>query len=192
MEYLPGDALDRLLEREGALAPTRAVALLGPIFDAVAHLHDAHILHRDLKPSSIVVSASGTARLGDFGLAVRPVAGRDDLTRIGFILGTPAYMSPEQVLDLPLDFRSDLFSLGLIVFECLTGRRAITETSFTSIATALAQGTIPAPSRVHPGLPPAFDAFVARMLAREPQGRFAGAREARVAFAESLGAVAAA
>jgi protein kinase-like protein/KAP-like P-loop domain-containing protein len=186
MEYLPGESLDALLAREGSLPPGRAADLIAPIFDALGHLHAAKVLHRDLKPSSIVVTGDGTPKLADFGLAVQPVEGRDGLTRAGFVLGTPAYMSPEQVRDEPLDPRSDLFSLGLVVYESVTGQNPVKGDSVQATISRLLQGPLPPPSSLVPGLPPAFDTFCARILARRREDRFNSADEAKAALVESL------
>jgi len=188
MEYVAGETLDAVLSRERPLALKRVSDILLPIFDALEHIHEAGIVHRDIKPSTILIGADGVPRLGDFGLAVNPVEGRDQLTSTGIVLGTPAYMSPEQVRDTPLDARSDLFSFGVVIYECLTGINPLTtgRSSQENLLKLVSNQPLPPPSSVLPGLPQEVDQFMGRMVAPLPSDRFPSAREARDAFRAAL------
>lgn len=181
MDWVAGETLQDLLARRHALEFEEARRLLAPIFDVLAHIHRAGIVHRDLKPSAIMISAGGVPRLLDFGLALSEGEGRDALTRVGTVLGTPTYMSPEQLLGKTVDARSDLYSMGVIMVESLTGEKP-QGTDAVSIVQNLLQGEVPRPSVSRLWLPPEIDGFVARLLAREPEQRFASADEARQAL----------
>ncbi len=122
MEHVAGEGLDDLLRRKGALPASRALAIFRDVIEGLAAAWRLGIVHRDVKPSNILLDANGRARIADFGLA-RPVdADSAALTGSGLVLGTPAYVSPEQARALPLDFRSDLYSLGVVLWEMLAGR----------------------------------------------------------------------
>jgi Cdc6-like AAA superfamily ATPase len=190
MEYVSGETLDTVLSHESPLPLQRAREVLLPIFDALTHIHAAGMLHRDIKPSAILIGTDGVPRLGDFGLAVTPVEGRDRLTSTGIVLGTPAYRSPEQAKDAPLDARSDLFSFGVVIYECLTGKNPIAAggTATEILRRLLSDEPVPPPSTVRSELSPKVDRFIERMLASEPSARFENARVARDAFQAAMDA----
>jgi hypothetical protein len=189
-ELVKGDTLAAVLERDVRLSPTRARITLAPIFDAVGHLHACGILHRDIKPTSILVATAGQPKLIDFGLAVESLAGDDQYTTQGTVLGTPAYMSPEQFMGTTLGPASDLFSLGIVIYECLTGERAFTGGLTTIMHKVLYTSPIP-PSELNPALPRAIDDFFAKILARNATARFADAASAKAAFIQAIGSSAA-
>ena len=187
MELVAGDTLAMVLQRDGRLSPTRARTTLAPIFDAGGHLHGCGILHRDIKPLSILVANTGQAKLIDFGLAVESLAGEDEFTSPGTVLGTPRYMSPEQFKGMTLGPASDLFSLGLVVYECLTGEPAYSG-SLSTIKHQIVSGVRPIPpSELNPALPKALDDFTAKILAVDLAARFAEAAGARDAFIRAIG-----
>jgi serine/threonine protein kinase len=183
MEYIDGALLSRLLER-APLPLEQTVQLLCELLDALSAAHARGIVHRDLKPDNILVTAGGRAKILDFGVAkLRPeLAGISAETRTGALVGTPQYMSPEQARGRPADARSDLYSVGLIAFEMLTGRRAFdSDTLFDLLRQHIEQ---PAPSlrALRPDLPPAIDAIVARALEKEPARRDQSAELMRAAL----------
>jgi protein kinase-like protein/KAP-like P-loop domain-containing protein len=189
MEYVPGETLDVLLRHRQKLPLHEAGIIFGPLFDALAHIHATGIVHRDLKPSSILITTSGIPKLVDFGLALRPTDGVDELTSTGTIIGTPAYMSPEQLRDQRFDARSDLFSFGLIIFQALTGTNPMSGDSVVETMRRIISEPAPPPTRFAPELPAEIDGFMAMMLAARPDDRFPGAKEAKASFEAALAGV---
>jgi hypothetical protein len=150
-----------------------ALRLAAPIARALQHAHDRGIVHRDIKPANIMVLDSGQPKIMDFGIARLATS---QLTATGEFLGTPAYMSPEQLSGEPLDGRCDVFSLGAVLYRLLTGHDAFQGASVAeTLARILSQEPIP-PSRLEPGLPAGLDAVVARALAKKPAERYPDAR----------------
>jgi protein kinase-like protein/KAP-like P-loop domain-containing protein len=182
MDWVGGDTLQQELARANRLPLRATQRLIGPVFDALAHIHAAGLVHRDLKPSSIGIGADGVPKLLDFGLALEQGSDSDHLTMAGTVLGTPVYMSPEQVLGLPTDARADLYSLGAIVFECLTGSKPYRADSIPALLHDITRAPVPSAVALVPELPQAIDAFLARMLAKQPAERFPDARSAKEAF----------
>ena len=179
MEYVDGKPL------HGPLPAEEAVRLAIEVASALAEAHSHGILHRDLKPNNVVVSSKGSAKLVDFGLA-KLVAGDPEATRTmdGRLVGTPAYMSPEQARSEPIDARSDLFALGAVFYECLTGRRAFPGTSSVGALLEVVSTEPAPPSRVAPGVPQCLDALVGRLLAKDRDARYASAEEVIAALRE--------
>jgi serine/threonine-protein kinase len=189
MELLDGEDLGARLERERVISAQEAAKLLDPIAKAVELAHRAGIVHRDLKPDNIFLArvpgeAEAVVKVLDFGIAkdLNPGSG-DESTRSGVAIGTPQYMSPEQARGSKLiDRRSDLWSVGVILFRALLGRLPFEGMASIELLDAIAHDTIPAPSSVEPTLPPEVDRFFARALAREPEDRFQTIRAMTEAF----------
>jgi serine/threonine-protein kinase len=188
MEYIRGITLDTLLHRNNRLSPARAGRLLGQLCEALQAAHQEGIVHRDLKPANLMVVDPDTpyekVKVMDFGLAklldVRPVNYQKiSDTGTDFAVGTPGYISPEQVRGEEIDHRSDLYSVGVILFELLTGRLPFTGDETMDVL--LAHATEPPPSFASLGastwVPPAIEAVVQSCLAKNPADRPAGARE---------------
>ena len=183
MQYVEGETLAARLAR-GALPVRDALVTCLHIAEALAAAHRRGIIHRDLKPQNVMLTPAGP-KLLDFGIAkVLPGLeglSADDtttsLTRPHALLGTPAYMSPEQIRELPLDGRSDLFALGCILFECLTGRRAFEGTHTFELLDQIAHAHPPAPSSIRRELDERHDELCRRLLAKEPADRFQSAEE---------------
>ena len=171
MEYVEGRSLQQRLETSGRLEPERAFAIVNLLALALHHAHAAGIVHRDIKPANILLRDSdGTARIADFGVARLPTS---QLTRSGTTIGSPAYMSPEQIRGGQVDGRSDLFALACILYECLCGQRPFAGDDLTQIAYAVAH-TEPEPiTRRVPGLPAGLDRFFEQALAKDPAHRYA-------------------
>jgi serine/threonine-protein kinase len=171
MEYVEGRSLQQRLETAGRLEPERAFAIVNLLAQALHHAHAAGIVHRDIKPANILLRDNdGAAKIADFGVARLPAS---QLTRSGAAVGSPAYMSPEQIRGGQVDGRSDLFALACILYECLCGRRPFAGDDLTQIAYAVAH-TEPEPiTRLVPGLPAGLDRFFARAFAKDPAHRFA-------------------
>jgi serine/threonine-protein kinase len=183
MEYVEGEPLDRVLRR-GPLAPERVIALGADVAEALEHAHRAGLVHRDIKPANLVVTAAGRAKVLDFGIA-KPTgasaalgdAPGATLTASGALVGTGPYMSPEQLRGGQLDGRSDVFSLGCVLYEMATGRRPFPGGDLVALVQQIATLDPPRPSTLAPSLPPALDAVVLRALAKDAAARFATAGE---------------
>ncbi len=191
LERMQGMTLKHRLE-QGPLALAEVLALGDQIADALEAAHRAGIIHRDLKPANVFVTEHGEAKLLDFGLAkqdVRPAVDSDShlatavvpehLTSPGMLLGTVAYMSPEQAQGLPVDARSDLFSFGILLYEMATGRHPFPGENSVSILSSILRDTPPPLSRVLPSAPAAVDRIIRRCLAKNPAERYASAAELR-------------
>ncbi len=171
MEYMVGDSLDRRIERRMGVGAVKRLAA-----DMLAGLEAAHrrgVIHRDIKPANIFFDARGTAKLGDFGVAHLLDLGQ---TQTGGLIGTLAYMSPEQITGAPLTIAADFYSLGVTLFECLTGHLPFLGPDF--VAQHLGE-TPPAPTQVAPDLAPGWDAVLARLLAKDPEARHGSSDELR-------------
>src|SRR6266542_3289536 len=184
MQYVEGETLAACLAR-GALPVREALSTCAQIADALAAAHRRGIIHRDLKPQNVILTAAGQPKLLDFGIAkflpaLEDVSADDtttSLTKAHALLGTPAYMSPEQIHERPLDGRSDLFALGCILFECLTGRRAFEGQHTFELLEQIAYVHPPAPSSIRHELDERHDELCRRLLAKEPADRFQSAEE---------------
>jgi serine/threonine protein kinase/ActR/RegA family two-component response regulator len=176
MEYLPGG--DLRLDIEAGMAPQRAQKYAGQIAAALSAIHGAGIIHRDLKPANILMRMTGEAVLADFGIAKQIGSGLA-LTQNNIALGTPYYMSPEQATASPLDARSDLYALGVLLFEMLTGRPPYQAPTSVEIMAMHVNAAVPT-------LPEKFSAFqpvLRRLLAKEPGDRYTSAEAAQKAIA---------
>jgi beta-lactam-binding protein with PASTA domain/tRNA A-37 threonylcarbamoyl transferase component Bud32 len=182
MEYVRGRTLRQVLDTHGALNPRASLDVLDPILEALGAAHRAGYIHRDVKPENVIIREDGVVKVADFGLA-RAVSAHTSTT--GVVLGTVAYLSPEQVERGVADARSDVYAAGLLLFEMLTGRQAFSGESPIHVAYQHVHGAVPAPSRIVSSVPPDLDALVARATARDPDARPADA----AAFLEEVRAV---
>jgi len=182
MEYVPGRSLRQLLEKGGRIAPRWAFRLGTVLADALRVAHEAGIIHRDIKPANVLLrTPDGAAKIADFGVARLTTS---DLTSTGASLGSPAYMSPEQIRGGVVDGRSDLFSLATLLYEALCGKRPFTGDDLASLTYSIAH-EVPIPiSRRARDLPPGLDEFFEQALAKNPDHRFADGGVFREALAE--------
>jgi serine/threonine-protein kinase len=180
MELVEGQTLEELIRSVGALSPRQTLALAQQICSGLEAIHAQSIVHRDLKPGNIMVDRAGHAIVMDFGMAYQ--AGGAKLTRDGAVLGTIAYLSPEQAHGAASDPRTDIWAVGLVLFEMLTGRRAPGDNAPVPLAVRENE-SCPPPSRLSPEVPPGLDAIVARCLEFDPARRFATAAELHAALA---------
>lgn len=183
MELIEGAGLDVKL-RDGPLSLGEAFRITDDILSALAHAHSKGIVHRDIKPSNILVTPRGAPKLTDFGIAT--AAGDARITRSGMAVGSLAYMSPEQVMSKPLDERSDIYSLGITIYEALAGRRPFRNTGEYSIMDAHLHETPVSPSVHALGVPLGVSAVVLKSLAKKPEDRYASALEFQSAWRDAF------
>lgn len=187
MELVAGRELKAILEEKARLEPPAAVQVMRDLLDALQAAHEHGIIHRDVKPANVFITQAGTAKLADFGVArMEDNAAATERTDPGTLIGTPAYMSPEQIVGGTIDGRTDLFSAGIVLYQLLTGEKPFTGAGAWTIAKKIIQDEPMAPSKVNPALPGTFDAVVQRALAKDPERRFATAREFSTALQGAL------
>jgi serine/threonine protein kinase len=191
MELIHGETLRSLVAERAALLVDEAVSLAVQVASGLEAIHEQHVVHRDLKPANVMLDSAGVAKVMDFGIAKRWDAASTQLTETGTIIGTPEYMSPEQAQGLAMDGRSDLYSLGLILYELMTGRVAFRGT--TPVATLLLHVQAPPPLDEPEAarLPAPVLAVLRRALAKKPAERYSNAAEMRAALHEALARTAA-
>ncbi|MDA8382855.1 MAG: protein kinase [Betaproteobacteria bacterium] len=174
MELLEGRSLRQLLDRENTLPAATAASIAAQVAEGLSYAHASGIVHRDIKPANIVVVREDLVKITDFGIALVPAGTR---TLAGKVLGSPKYMSPEQVVGQSLDGRSDIFSLGVVLYEMLTGHSPFTGDNISTIMYRILNETPPAPSLVGPAVPAAFDAIIQKTLAKDPSARYQDAKD---------------
>lgn len=182
MEYVDGDSLSTIIERDHVLDPRRAIDVARQIADGLSAAHELGLIHRDLKPDNVIVAARRngreTAKVVDFGIAKAVSdAPQDSLTRSGLVIGTPEYMSPEQLLGDPVDARTDIYALGCMLFQMLTGVRPFEAESRELMLRRRLHEPPPHVRDIRPELPRRLDTLIAHMLARTPSDRIASAAE---------------
>ena len=182
MEYINGRELKDYFDAGQRYDIKTAFRLMTELLDALEFAHDAGIIHRDIKPANLMIDAEGHAKLTDFGVArvVDPDAAPGEATQTGAVVGTPAYMSPEQVQGESIDRRTDIFSAGIIFYQFLTGQKPFDGTGW-ALAKKIIQDEPVRPSKLVQ-VPPEIDRVIARALAKKPEDRYQSARS----FAESL------
>ena len=184
MEYVRGETFHDLSDRVGPLAPPQAVHLCAQVLDALAHAHRAGVVHRDLKPANLMVNDAGTVKVMDFGIA--RVLGAEHFTYGGYMMGTPAFMAPEQVLGREVDRRADLYAIGVVLYRLLSGHLPFD----ADTAIALAQKQVsepPTPITAYlPDLPAWCSAILDRALEKSPSARFQSAEEFRAALLSAV------
>lgn len=179
LEYVSGESLQRILAREKKLPLAQALKLAEEVADALDYAHGQGVIHRDIKPANILVTADGHAKIADFGIAKLNLA---HFTIPGKVLGTPAYMAPEQLSGEGSDGRSDLFSLGVILYVIVTGHSPFPGSSATTVCFKVANREPMAATALDMTLPPQIDALISRAIAKNPEERYQRGSE----FAEDL------
>lgn len=182
MELIEGGTLRELLAERGPMPPHAVAAVLEPVLGGLAVAHRAGLVHRDIKPENVLISDDGEVKIADFGL-VRAVA-EAKITSTSVILGTAAYLSPEQVSTGDADPRSDVYAVGILTYELLTGFTPFTGDSALTVAYQRMDNDVPAPSTVIAGVPMQFDQFVRRATTRDAGQRFADAGDMRAELQE--------
>lgn len=177
-EYVEGQSLEQLMRQQGALSPSEAIKIGIAIAQALEIAHQHAIIHRDIKPSNVLISKSGSIKLTDFGIA-KLVRDQDmqssRLTQTGVLVGTLAYMSPEQIEGRMVDTRTDLYALGAVLYEILTGKQYLDATSPVALMHKIIYEQPVPPSRFNKSIPLALDLLIMKCLAKNPQDRFASA-----------------
>jgi len=184
MEFVEGQTLDKLV-KQGPLEVSQVVELALQVADALDAAHTRRIVHRDIKPANISLNERGQVKVLDFGLAKRmptETAGQEatqeyQQTKEGHVVGTPSYMSPEQALGKDLDHRTDIFSLGIVLYELATGRRPFTGSSFSEIVNNILHAQPPAIARLNYDVPPELERITLKCLQKQPDRRYQSARE---------------
>ncbi len=182
MEFVQGRELKACFEANERFRVNDIVRIMTQILGALDYSHRQGVIHRDIKPANIFLLADGSVKVGDFGIAHIEAS---NLTQVGTVLGTPSYMSPEQILGLPVDGRSDLFSAGVILYQFLTGERPFTGSSTTTMQKVLKEDPLP-PSSLNIQILPVMDAVVRKALAKQADQRYQTAAE----FADAIRAAA--
>ncbi|MCI3948747.1 MAG: serine/threonine protein kinase [Acidimicrobiales bacterium] len=181
MELVRGTTLRAVLDEQGALPPRRVAAVGAQVADALEVAHRGGLIHRDVKPGNILLTEDGRVLVTDFGIAKASEAA-SDLTEVGQVVGTAKYLSPEQVEGRPLDPRSDVYALGVVLYEAATGQPPFAADNVTATALARLHAQPAAPRALRADLPPALEAIVMRAMARRPEDRFATAAALRDAL----------
>jgi eukaryotic-like serine/threonine-protein kinase len=176
MEYLPGGTLKDRVLGEGALDPDAATKFASQIAQALGHAHEHGVIHRDIKSRNILLTEMGHAKVADFGIA-RAATATTTGSRSGLVLGTPSYISPEQATGKPVGPRSDLYSLGVVLYEMLTGTLPYGGEDPTSMAFQHVHGPLRSPREAEPDIPEPLNALTTKLLAKDPEDRYASAVE---------------
>ncbi|MFI9721047.1 protein kinase [Streptomyces sp. NPDC052396] len=183
MEYIEGkplrSALDEDVAQYGAMPTAKALKITSDVLAALEVSHEMGLVHRDIKPGNVMMTKRDVVKVMDFGIARAMQSGVTSMTQTGMVVGTPQYLSPEQALGRGVDARSDLYSVGIMLFELLTGRLPFNADSPLAIAYAHVQEEPVAPSTINHSIPPAVDALVARALKKNPNERFPSAAAMR-------------
>src|ERR671910_2902711 len=176
MEYVPGGTLKDRVLGEGVLDPDAATKFASQIAQALGHAHEHGVIHRDIKSRNILLTQAGYAKVADFGIA-RAATATTTSSRSSLVLGTPGYISPEQAMGEPVDTRSDLYSLGVVLYEMLTGTLPYGGEDPASMAFQHVHGPLRSPREANPDVPEPLNALTAKLLAKDPEDRHASAAE---------------
>ncbi|MDQ4024935.1 MAG: Stk1 family PASTA domain-containing Ser/Thr kinase, partial [Actinomycetota bacterium] len=189
MEYIEGKSLGDMVAESGALLPERAAEIAADVAAALERAHSSGLVHRDIKPTNIMVTRSGQTKVTDFGIAraLGQSSEQTQMTQTGMVIGTAAYLSPEQAQGNPVDARSDVYSLGCVLYEMLTGRPPFAGDTPLAIAYKHVREDAAAPSTVNPDVPQALDAITLKALAKNPENRYSSAHEMREDLQRFLG-----
>ncbi|MEU3889293.1 protein kinase [Streptomyces sp. NPDC029041] len=183
MEYVEGrplgSVLDEDVRQQGAMPADKALKITADVLAALEISHEMGLVHRDIKPGNVMMTKRAVVKVMDFGIARAMQSGVTSMTQTGMVVGTPQYLSPEQALGRGVDARSDLYSVGIMLFQLVTGRLPFEADSPLAIAYAHVQEEPPVPSSVNRSLPPAVDALIARALKKNPNERFPSAEAMR-------------
>jgi serine/threonine-protein kinase len=170
MEYVDGTNLAEVIQKSGALPIDVGIMIAIQVCSALDYAHMRGLVHRDIKPSNIMIKRNGEVKLMDFGIA--HTKHLDALTLPGMLIGTPAYMSPEQILGQPLDVRSDIFSFGIVLYEILTGAKPFTDEDTRAVTAKIVKDDYPSPRRINREIPRRLQCLIRKCLRKKPKRRF--------------------
>jgi serine/threonine-protein kinase len=179
MEYVDGPSLSQVIRRDGPLHPRRAAEIANEVAAALGFAHSRGVVHRDVKPGNVLLTATGQSKVTDFGIARALSSPDDDLTQAGSVMGTATYFSPEQAQGLPVDPRSDLYSLGVVLYEMVTGRPPFSGETPLAIAYKHVQDQPAPPSTIVPDIPQGLEAIIMKLLQKKPDDRYPSAEALR-------------
>ena len=176
MEFVDGRALSSILRTAGPLHPDRAAEIGADVALALSYAHRHGVVHRDVKPGNVLITEEGTIKVTDFGIA-RAVNTEESLTQTGAVMGTATYFSPEQAEGMGVDATSDIYSLGVVIFEMVTGRPPFLGDTPVAVASKHVREHPPRPREINPGVPPDLEAIILKCLAKTPDHRYASGEE---------------
>jgi eukaryotic-like serine/threonine-protein kinase len=177
MEFVAGESLSQRLKRVDRLEPFEAARLLLQVAQGLSTAHDRGVIHRDIKPANLLITERGVVKVADFGIALASQDFNKKLTGTGQFVGTPGYLSPEVCLGKPVDQRSDIFALGIVFFEMLTGQTPFQDESPLGMMLEVVQADIPDVRRINEAVDPGLSEILKRMVAKEPADRYADCHE---------------
>jgi serine/threonine-protein kinase len=175
MEYIDGQTLDERIRMAGALSPEEALAIFQDVVEAIAYVHDHDIVHRDIKSNNIKINSRGEVKLLDFGIAKSDAS--PQLTAMGDVIGTLQYLSPEQLKGGTADGRSDIWALGVLLYEMVSGQVPFNATTLGRLCESISKSDYVPPSTYNPSLPKAVEAIIKRCLKKSPEARYQSAQE---------------
>ena len=175
MEYVPGGTLKERISREGPLEAAEAAAVGAQVAEALGAAHERGMVHRDIKPQNVLLTAGGGAKVADFGIA--RAGSSVTISRTGSVMGTAGYMSPEQALGKPATPKSDLYSLGVVLYETLTGELPYTADNPIAVSMKHVNEPLRPPIQLNPGIPYGMNALVTKLMAKDPEDRYSDAGE---------------
>jgi serine/threonine-protein kinase len=187
MEFVDGKSLDQAIRQMGAMPCEQAIPLFCQALEGIDYAHSMLVIHRDIKPSNIMLTGAGALKVMDFGIArlsERPPDAGQALTAVGVVVGTPQYMAPEQLMGGDVDGRSDLYSVGVVLYECLAGRPPFDAESPVCLAAQMVEGRLRPIIDLVPDVPVRLAVTIHQLLNLQPQNRVASARELANTLAE--------
>jgi serine/threonine-protein kinase len=178
MEFIDGRPLSSILKSAGPLSADRTADIGAHVAAALGYAHKHGVIHRDVKPGNVLITDEGQVKVTDFGIA-RAINTEESLTQTGAVMGTATYFSPEQAEGVGVDARSDIYSLGVVLFEMMTGRPPFLGDTPVAVASKHVRDHPPAPRELNPSIPPTFEAIILKAMAKDPAHRYATAEELR-------------
>ncbi len=176
MEFVDGEPLSSVIRTQAPLSPTRAAAIAADIAKALSYAHRHGVVHRDVKPGNVLITVDGQVKVADFGIA-RAIGQSETVTQTGLVMGTATYFSPEQAQGLGVDGRSDVYALGVVLYEMVTGRPPFTADTPVAIAYKHVSETPALPSEIEPRVPRDLEAIIMQAMAKQPQARYGTAQD---------------
>jgi serine/threonine-protein kinase len=178
MEFVDGRPLSSILKTAGPLAADRTAEIAAPVAAALGYAHKHGVVHRDVKPGNVLITDDGQVKVTDFGIA-RAVNTEESLTQTGAVMGTATYFSPEQAEGMGVDARTDIYSLGVVLFEMVTGRPPFLGDTPVAVASKHVRDHPPLPRELNPSIPPTFEAIILKAMDKNPDNRYATSEELR-------------